>query len=85
VREEEGYLEFFVASSDLPAVTGLLAELGHQMTVRLREIGANVEAATDEWSPQRKEELLRQVDLLLHRASGQAEIGAQDDETGGPG
>jgi len=69
VREEGRYLEYFVASSDLPAVTGLLAELGHEMAGGFRDLGIDPALSRDRWSHERKEELLRKVDLLLHGSS----------------
>ncbi|MGQ9582602.1 MAG: putative Ig domain-containing protein, partial [Thermoplasmatota archaeon] len=73
VSRETNTLEFFVGSSDLAAITGLLAEFGHELNRRLKNKGI-IQQSIRHLDLTEKDRIARRSQLLLHRYSeGEAE------------
>ncbi|MEM2869055.1 MAG: putative Ig domain-containing protein, partial [Thermoplasmata archaeon] len=73
VSRETNTLEFFVGSSDLAAITGLLAEFGHELNRRLKNKGI-IQQSIRHLDLTEKDRIARRSQLLLHRyAEGEAE------------
>jgi hypothetical protein len=78
VSREHNSLEFFVGSSDLPAITGLLAEFGHELNRRLKNKGL-IQQNIKHLDLTDKDRVNRKSQLLLHRYA-EAEAGAAENE-----
>jgi len=78
VTRESNTLEFFVGSSDLAAITGLLAEFGHELNRKLKEKGI-IQGTISHLDLTEKDRVARKSTLLLHRYS-EAEAGAGENE-----
>ena len=82
VSEAAKSVEFFVATDELPALTGLLAELGHEYAKALR-----TEARSDDVGPitdqTERDKVIRRTKLLIDRygsEQSEAELKAVDQE-----
>jgi hypothetical protein len=74
VSRETNTLEFFVGSSDLAAITGLLAEFGHELNRRLKNKGI-IQQSIKHLDLTEKDRLARKSQLLLHRyAEAEAKV-----------
>jgi hypothetical protein len=78
VSRDTNTLEFFVGSSDLAAITGLLAEFGHELNRRLKNKGI-IQQNIKHLDLTEKDRLARKSQLLLHRYA-EAEAGAAENE-----
>jgi hypothetical protein len=78
VSRDTNTLEFFVGSSDLAAITGLLAEFGHELNRRLKNKGI-IQQNIKHLDLTEKDRLARKSQLLIHRFS-EAEAGASESE-----
>ena len=78
VTRDTNTLEFFVGSSDLAAITGLLAEFGHELNRRLKNKGI-IQQNIKHLDLTDKDRLARKSQLLLHRYS-EAEAGVAENE-----
>lgn len=78
VSREHNSLEFFVGSSDQAAITGLLAEFGHELNRRLKNKGL-IQQNIKHLDLTDKDRVARKSQLLLHRYA-EAEAGAAEGE-----
>jgi hypothetical protein len=78
VSREPNTLEFFVGSSDLAAITGLLAEFGFDLNRRLKNKGL-IQQNIKHLDLTDKDRVNRKSQLLLHRYA-EAEAGAAENE-----
>jgi hypothetical protein len=84
IRADKRTVEFFVATTDMPAITGLLAELGHDLTRVLKDEGVPEKDLRQIIDQIEKDKLLRETKLLLHKYGDKvSEMKAE--ETKGPG
>ena len=72
VKEASNIVEFFVATDELPALTGLLAELGHEFAKALRTESRSEDVApiTDQ---SKREKIIKDTKLLIDRYAGSDE------------
>jgi hypothetical protein len=72
VKEASNIVEFFVATDELPALTGLLAELGHEFAKALRTECRSEDVApiTDQ---SKREKIIKDTKLLIDRYAGSDE------------
>jgi hypothetical protein len=82
VSEATRILEFAVSSEDLPAITGLLADIRHEYIRTIKEKGLTKDRLKSITDPVERDRILRKSELLIHKyTSAEAEAEAKPDES----